>query len=56
MDGAQFLATVNKVLINYSLSPNHLDNKLDAETLKNLQLHSVATAFANNVFPLPGGP
>ena len=55
-DGAYALARVNKVLSNFSLSPIHLETKLDAEILKNLQLHSVATAFANKVFPLPGGP
>ena len=55
-DGAYALARANKVLSNFSLSPIHLDTKLDAEILKNLQLHSVATAFANKVFPLPGGP
>ena len=29
---------------------------VDAETLKNVVLHSVATAFARSVFPVPGGP
>lgn len=28
----------------------------EAEILKNVVLHSVATAFANIVFPVPGGP
>ena len=29
---------------------------VDAETLKNVVLHSVATAFARSVLPQPGGP
>jgi len=28
----------------------------EAEILKNVVLHSVATAFANIVLPVPGGP
>ena len=29
---------------------------VDADILKNVVLHSVATAFASIVFPVPGGP
>lgn len=29
---------------------------MDEETLKNVVLHSVATALASSVFPVPGGP
>ena len=29
---------------------------MDDDTLKNVVPHSVATALANNVFPVPGGP
>jgi hypothetical protein len=29
---------------------------VDADILKNVVLHSVATALANKVFPVPGGP
>ena len=36
--------------------PTHLDVRVDAETLKNVALHSDATALASIVFPLPGGP
>jgi hypothetical protein len=39
-----------------SLSPRHFDVSVDAVTLKNVILHSVATAFASSVLPVPGGP
>ena len=32
------------------------DQRIDAEIEKNVDLHSVATAFANIVLPFPGGP
>ena len=40
-------------LTNFSESPLHLLTIVEAEMLKNVVLHSVATAFANNVFPVP---
>ena len=49
-------AIANKVLISFSLSPIHLLTKALAEMLKNVDLHSEATAFASMVLPLPGGP
>lgn len=39
-----------------SLSPRHLEARVAEETLKNVVPHSVATAFAKRVFPVPGGP
>lgn len=48
--------TSNKTLINFSESPLHLDTTLDAEMLKKVVLHSVATALASMVLPVPGGP
>ena len=54
--GAFNLATLNKALINFSLSPNHLLNKSAEDALKNVALHSVAAALASKVFPHPGGP
>ncbi len=54
--GAFNRATLNKELINFSLSPNHLLNKSAEDALKKVALHSVAAAFANSVFPHPGGP
>jgi hypothetical protein len=55
-EGDYILATANKVFINFSLSPIHLETKLEADILKKVHLHSVATAFASIVFPFPGGP
>lgn len=49
-------ARVNKVLINFSLSPIYFDTRVLALMLKKVDLHSVATAFASRVLPLPGGP
>jgi len=55
-DGARSLAKVNRAFINFSPSPIHFDVRVDALQLKNVELHSVAIAFASNVFPVPGGP
>ena len=54
--GCAFLATWNNACTNLSPSPTHLDIMVAADTLKNVDLHSEATAFAIIVFPLPGGP
>ena len=40
-------------LTNFSESPLHLLTMLDAEILKKVVPHSVATALANKVFPVP---
>ena len=40
-------------LTNFSESPLHLLTMVEAEILKNVVLHSVATAFASIVFPVP---
>ena len=40
-------------LTSFSESPLHLLTMLDAEMLKKVVLHSVATAFASNVLPVP---
>ena len=34
----------------------YLEASVDEETLKKVVLHSVATALASMVFPVPGGP
>ena len=40
----------------FSLSPSHLETKSDDDTEKNVELFaSVATAFAKNDLPVPGG-
>lgn len=41
---------------SFSESPRHLLTMDEAEMLKNVVWHSVATAFASSVFPVPGGP
>lgn len=43
-------------LTSFSESPLHLLTIEDADILKNVVLHSVATALANSVLPVPGGP
>ena len=40
----------------FSDSPTYFDIRSELEILKNVDLHSVAHAFAINVFPVPGGP
>lgn len=49
-------AKANKVRISFSDSPIHLETRDEALILKKVDLHSVATALANMVLPLPGGP
>lgn len=46
----------NNNLTSFSESPRYLDVSVAEETLKNVVRHSVATARANNVLPVPGGP
>lgn len=40
---------------HFSLSPCHLDTRLDDDTAKNVESASVATAFARYDLPVPGG-
>ena len=56
IDGFLSLATPNKDLINFSLSPTYLLIKSEEDTEKNVPSASVAQAFARKVFPVPGGP
>lgn len=46
----------NKSRTNFSDSPLYLEVRVDEETLKKVVPHSVATALASIVFPVPGGP
>lgn len=46
----------NRRRTSFSDSPRYFDVSVDEETLKNVVPHSVATAFANMVLPVPGGP
>lgn len=41
---------------SFSDSPLYFDVNVEDETLKNVVPHSVATAFASIVLPVPGGP
>ena len=41
---------------SFSEFPRHLEATDEAEILKNVVLHSVATALASKVLPVPGGP
>lgn len=41
---------------SFSDSPRYLDVSVDEDTLKKVVLHSVATALASRVLPVPGGP
>lgn len=50
------LTISNRSLTSFSDSPLYLEVSVDEDTLKKVVLHSVATAFANIVFPVPGGP
>ena len=56
VEGAWCLASSNNTLTSFSLSPRHLDTIEVADMLKNVVRHSVATAFASSVLPVPGGP
>lgn len=46
---------VKPTLTSFSESPLHLLMMLEAEMLKKVVLHSVATALASSVFPVPAG-
>ena len=53
----QVIRTISKsILISFSDSPRYLEVRVEEETLKNVVPHSVATALARRVFPVPGGP
>ena len=53
----QVVRTISKsILISFSDSPRYLEVRVEEETLKNVVPHSVATALARRVFPVPGGP
>lgn len=56
MAGWSSRATANKARTIFSPSPTYLLVSDAAEILKKVAEHSVATARARRVFPLPGGP
>ena len=56
MDGWRCLAAVKRLLTSFSPSPTYLLVRLLALMLKKALSDSLATALANMVLPLPGGP
>ena len=54
--GAFSLACLNKSLTLDAPTPTNISTKSDPEIEKKGTLASPATALANNVFPVPGGP
>ena len=54
--GAFFLASSNKSLTREAPTPTNISTKSEPEIEKNGTPASPATAFASNVFPVPGGP
>eukprot|EP00955_Chlamydomonas_euryale_P098931 365184-Chlamydomonas_euryale.AAC.1 len=56
VEGEWWRASSNSTLTSFSLSPRHLLMIDDAWMLKNVVRHSVATALASIVLPVPGGP
>lgn len=46
----------NNSRTSFSDSPLYLEVRVEEDTLKKVVRHSVATALASNVFPVPGGP
>mmetsp|Transcript_41486 Transcript_41486/g.103662 ORF Transcript_41486/g.103662 Transcript_41486/m.103662 type:complete len:245 (-) Transcript_41486:97-831(-) len=56
IEGSRCRATAKSALTSFSACPTHLEVRAEAEMLKNRQLHSVASALASRVLPVPGGP
>ena len=56
MAGAESLAFLNKSLTLLAPTPTNISTKSEPEILKNGTFDSPATALANSVLPVPGGP
>jgi hypothetical protein len=56
IEGAFALAFLNKSLTLEAPTPTNISTKSDPDIVKKGTLDSPATAFANKVFPVPGGP
>ena len=55
--GYRYSFTISKSsLTSFSDSPRYLEVSVEEETLKKVVPHSVATALASSVLPVPGGP
>lgn len=50
------LTISKRILTNFSDSPRYFEVSVEDDTLKNVVPHSVATALASIVLPVPGGP
>eukprot|EP00551_Chaetoceros_affinis_P014768 CAMPEP_0203704470 /NCGR_PEP_ID=MMETSP0091-20130426/46677_1 /ASSEMBLY_ACC=CAM_ASM_001089 /TAXON_ID=426623 /ORGANISM="Chaetoceros affinis, Strain CCMP159" /LENGTH=57 /DNA_ID=CAMNT_0050579509 /DNA_START=148 /DNA_END=318 /DNA_ORIENTATION=- len=56
MQGASLLASLNKSRTREGPTPTNISMKSDPEIEKKGTPASPATALANSVFPVPGGP
>mmetsp|Transcript_17044 Transcript_17044/g.39390 ORF Transcript_17044/g.39390 Transcript_17044/m.39390 type:complete len:200 (+) Transcript_17044:2143-2742(+) len=56
IQGALLLALLNRSLTRAAPTPTNISTKSDPDKEKNATLASPATALANKVFPVPGGP
>ena len=56
IDGAFYLAFLNRSLTLEAPTPTNISTKSEPEMDRKGTLASPATAFANKVFPQPGGP
>ena len=56
MQGAFFLAWANRSLTLAGPTPTNISKNSDPEILRKGTLASPATALANRVLPVPGGP
>ena len=56
IQGACFWASLNKSLTRDAPTPTNISTKSEPAREKNGAFASPATAFANSVFPVPGGP
>ena len=56
IDGDFSLACLNKSLTREAPTPTNISTKSEPDNEKNGTLASPATAFANKVLPVPGGP
>mmetsp|Transcript_35423 Transcript_35423/g.88608 ORF Transcript_35423/g.88608 Transcript_35423/m.88608 type:complete len:254 (+) Transcript_35423:636-1397(+) len=56
VEGAWYRARSKRIRTMRSDSPRYLDARVEDEILKKVVPHSVATALASMVLPVPGGP
>mmetsp|Transcript_29846 Transcript_29846/g.57353 ORF Transcript_29846/g.57353 Transcript_29846/m.57353 type:complete len:246 (+) Transcript_29846:1053-1790(+) len=56
MAGCSFQASVKTAVTSFCASPNHLLWSVDRRTLMKQASHSLASALASIVLPVPGGP